>query len=105
MKQEFVMSMICELNYFMGLQVKQTFEGIFISQSKYAKDLVKRFGLDGKSHARTPMRTSVKISANLTGKEVNPTLYRSMIGSLLYLTASRPFFLQCWSMCSISGKS
>jgi hypothetical protein len=99
------MSMICELNYFMGLQVKQTFEGIFISQSKYAKDLVKRFGLDGKSHARTPMRTSVKISANLTGKEVNPTLYRSMIGSLLYLTASRPFFLQCWSMCSISGKS
>jgi hypothetical protein len=57
MKQEFEMSMIGELNYFLGLQVKQTTEGIFISQSKYAKDLVKRFGLDGKSHARTPMST------------------------------------------------
>jgi hypothetical protein len=47
--------MIGELNCFLGLQVKQTSEGIFISQSKYAKDIVKRLGLDGKSHARTPM--------------------------------------------------
>jgi hypothetical protein len=77
------------LNYFLGLQVKQTSEGILISQSKYAKDLVKRFGLDGKSCARTPMSTSVKISTDLTGKQVNPTLYRSMIWSLFYLTASR----------------
>jgi len=90
MKHEFEMSMIGELTYFLGLQVKQTLEGIFISQSKYAKDLVKRFGLDGKSHARTPMSTSVKNSADVTGKQVDPTLYRSMIGSLLYLTASRP---------------
>jgi hypothetical protein len=90
MKQKFEMSMIGELNYFLGLQVKQTSKGIFISQSKYAKDLVKRFGLDGKSHARSPMSTSVKISIDLTGKPVDPTLYRSMIGSLLYLRASRP---------------
>jgi hypothetical protein len=90
MKQDFEMSMIGELNYFLGLQVKQTTEGIFISQSKYAKDLVKRFGLDGKSHARTPMSTSVKISSDLTGKSVDPSFYRSMIGSLLYLIASRP---------------
>jgi hypothetical protein len=82
--------MIRELNYFLCLQVKQTNEGIFISQSKYAKDLVKWFGLDGKSHACTPMRTSVKINADLTGKSVNSTLYTNMIGSLLYLTASRP---------------
>jgi hypothetical protein len=90
MKQEFEMSVIGELNYFLRFQVKQTSEGIFISQSNYAKDLVKRFGLDGKSHARTPMSTSVKISPDLTGKQVGPTLYRSMIGSFLYLTASRP---------------
>jgi hypothetical protein len=90
MKQEFEMSMIGELNYFLGLQVKQTAEGIFISQSKYAKDLVKRFGLDGKSRARTPMRTSVKITSDLAGKLVDPSLYRRMIGSLLYLTASQP---------------
>jgi hypothetical protein len=90
MKREFDMSMIGELNYFLGLQVKQTSERIFISQSKYAKDLVKRFGLDGKSHAYTPMNTSVKISTDLTSKLVDPILYRSMIGSLLYLTANRP---------------
>jgi len=90
MKQEFEMSMIGELNYFLGLQVKQNTEGIFISQSKYTKDLVKWFGLDGKSRARTPMGTSVKISSDLAGKYVDPSLYRSMIGSLLYLTASRP---------------
>jgi hypothetical protein len=70
MKQEFEMSMIGELNYFLGLQVKQTAEGIFISQSKYARDLVKRFGLDGKSHARTPMSTCVKINSDLVGKSV-----------------------------------
>jgi hypothetical protein len=85
MKQEFEMSMIGELTYFL----KQTSEGIFISQAKYAKDLVKRFGLDGKIHARTSMSTSVKINADMTGKQVDPTLYRSIISSLLYLTASR----------------
>jgi len=90
MKQEFKMSIIGELNYFLGFQVKQTAEGIFISQSKYAKDLVKGFGLDGKSRVRTPMSTSVKISSDLAGKPVDPSLYRSMIESLLYLTASRP---------------
>jgi hypothetical protein len=90
MKQEFEMSMIGELNNFLGLQVKQTSEGIFISQSKYAEDLVNRFGLDGKSHAHTSMSTSVKISADLTGKQVDPTLHRSLTGSLLYLTASQP---------------
>lgn len=90
MKQEFEMSMISQLNYFLGLQVKQTAEGIFISQSNYAKDLVKWFGLDGKSHARTPMSTSVKISSDLAGKLVDQSLYRSMIRSLLYLTASLP---------------
>jgi hypothetical protein len=84
------MRMIGELNYFLGLQVKQTAEGIFISQSKYARDLVKRFGLDGKSRARTTMSTSVKINSDLVGKSVDSSLYKSMIGSLLYLTANRP---------------
>lgn len=90
MKQEFEMSMIGDLNYFLGLQVKQSREGIFISQSKYAKDLVKRFGLNGKSHVCIPMSTNVKINADLTGKSVDSTHYRSMIRSLLYLTTSRP---------------
>jgi hypothetical protein len=85
MKQEFEISMIGELNYFIGLQVKQTAEGIFISQSKYAKDLVKWFGLDGKSHTWTPMSTSVKISSDRVGKSVDPSLYMSMIGGVSYI--------------------
>ena len=89
MKREFEMIMVGELNFFLGLQVKQQKDGIFISQEKYAKNLVKRFGLDFKKHTSTPMRSSVKLSLNATGVDVDPTLYRSMIGSLLYLTASR----------------
>ncbi|XP_022883335.1 uncharacterized protein LOC111400129 [Olea europaea var. sylvestris] len=62
LKQEFEMSMVGELSYFLGLQVRQTEDGLFISQSKYTKDLVKRFGLDSKKHTRTPMSTSLKLS-------------------------------------------
>ncbi|XP_022895213.1 uncharacterized protein LOC111409392 [Olea europaea var. sylvestris] len=61
LKQEFEMSMVGELSYFLGPQVRQTEDGLFISQSKYAKDLVKRFGLDSKKHTRTPMSTSLKL--------------------------------------------
>ena len=70
--------------------MKQQKDGIFISQEKYAKNLMKRFSLDSKKHASTPMTSSVKLSFDSSGVEVDPTLYRSIIGSLLYLTASRP---------------
>ena len=89
MKKEFEISMVGELNYFLGLQVKQGEDGIFISQEKYAKNLVKRFGLDSKKHTSTLISSSVKLSRDATGVEVDPTLYQSMIGSLLYLIASR----------------
>ncbi|XP_050258879.1 uncharacterized mitochondrial protein AtMg00810-like [Quercus robur] len=90
MKKEFVMSMVGELNYFLGLQVKQQKDGIFISQEKYAKNLIKRFSLESKKHASTSMSSSVKLGFDLASVEVDLTLYRSMIGSLLYLTMSRP---------------
>ena len=70
--------------------MKQQKDGIFISQEKYAKNLVKRFGLDSKKHTSTPMSSSAKLSLDAAGVEVDLTLYRSMIGSLLYLIASRP---------------
>ncbi|XP_030964210.1 secreted RxLR effector protein 161-like [Quercus lobata] len=89
MKREFKMSIVGDLNYFLGLQVKQQEHGIFISQEKYAKNLVKRFDLDSKKHTSTPMSSSAKLSHDAAGVEVDPTLYRSMIGSFLYLTASR----------------
>ena len=63
---------------------------IFISQSKYARDLVKKFSLKNAKHARTPMSTSLKLSKDASRKYVDQTLYRSIIGSLLYLIASGP---------------
>ena len=79
-----------ELTYFLGLQVKQSDEGIFISQSKYARNLVKKFDLQSSKHIKTPMGTKDKLSKVENGVFVDPTLYRSMIRSLLYLTASKP---------------
>ena len=65
-------------------------DGIFISQSKYAKNIVKKFGLEKSSHKRTPAATHVKLTKDELGEFVDQSLYRSIIGSLLYLTASRP---------------
>ena len=90
MQSEFEMSMIGELSFFLGFQIKQFEGGIFLSQSKYAKELVKKFGLESGKPKRTPASTTVKLSKDDDGEAVDTKLYRSMIGSLLYLTASRP---------------
>ena len=82
--------MIRELTHFHGLQIRQQDSGIFLSQSKYAKNLVKNFGLEFTSSVRIPMSPNVKLTMDLLGKSVDPSLYRSMIGSLFYLTASKP---------------
>ena len=90
MQSEFEMSLVGELTYFLGLQVKQMEDSIFLSQSKYAKNIVKKFGMENASHKRTPAPTHLKLSKDEAGTSVDQSLYRSMIGSLLYLTASRP---------------
>ena len=89
MQTEFEISMIGELTHFLGLQIHQQELGIFLSQSKYAKNLVKKFGLESASSVRTSMNPNVKLIVDLLGKSVDSSLYRSMIGSLLYLTPSR----------------
>ncbi|KAK2994165.1 hypothetical protein RJ640_016671 [Escallonia rubra] len=89
-KQEFEMSMMGELTFFLGLQIKQSKEGIFISQSKYTRELLKRFGMDNAKPRGTPISPSVNLVKDENGKDVDNKLYRGMIGSLLYLTASRP---------------
>ena len=76
--------MIGELSHFLRLQIRQQDSGIFLSQSKYVKNLVKKFGLESASSVRTPMSPNVKLTVDLLGKSVNPSLYRSMIGSLSY---------------------
>ena len=65
-------------------------DGIFISQSKYANNLVKKYGLETSKCMKTPMGTNDKLSKDENGGSIDPTLFRSMIGSLLYLTTSRP---------------
>ena len=82
--------MVGELTYFLGLQVRQEKHGMFITQAKYAKNLIKKFGLDTSRSVKTPCPTHIKLTKDETGVPVDPSLYRSMIGSLLYLTASRP---------------
>ena len=90
MKAMFEMCMVGELIYFLGLQIRQMDSGIYINQAKYARNLIKRFGLDNAAHARTPMAKNAKLTNDPSGESVDVTLYRSMIGCLLYLTASRP---------------
>ena len=80
--------MVGELTYFLGLQVKQTDKGIYINQAKYARNIVKRFALENAAYARTPMATNTKLGIDPSGQPVDITLYRSMIGCLLYLIAS-----------------
>ena len=89
MQAEFKMSIIGELTHFPRLQIRQQDLGIFLSQSKYVKNLVKKFGLESASFVRTPISPNVKLTIDLLGKSVNPSLYRSMIGSLLYFTTSK----------------
>jgi len=100
MQFEFEMSLVGELTYFLGLQVKQMEDTIFISLSKYAKNIVKKFGLDNASHKRTAVATHLKLSKDENGVVVDQSLYRSMIGSLLYHTASRPDITFVVGMCA-----
>ncbi|KAL6506198.1 hypothetical protein OROGR_024379 [Orobanche gracilis] len=73
-----------------NLDVKQLPTGIFINQEKYSKELLNKFGMSTSKSSSTPMSTSMQISADEAGKPVDQSLYRKLIGSLLYLTASRP---------------
>ena len=100
MREEFEMSMVSKLKFFLGLQVKQSNGGIFISQSKNAKNLVKRFGLEKAKHFKTPMSTTLKLSKDEKEVSVDPTLYKSMIGNLLYLTANHPDICYNVSVCA-----
>ena len=89
MLAKFEMSMIGELTHFLGLQIRQQESSIFLSQSKFDKNLVKKFGLESTYPVRNPMSPNVKLTVDLFEKGIDSSLYRSMIGSLLYLTTSR----------------
>ncbi|GJR97171.1 putative ribonuclease H-like domain-containing protein [Tanacetum coccineum] len=90
MHKKFQMSSMGELTFFLGLQVKQKEDGIFISQDKYVTEILKKFGFTDVKTASTPMETQKLLLKDEDGEEVDVHLYRSMIGSLMYLTSSRP---------------
>jgi hypothetical protein len=90
MSKEFEMSMMGELQFFLGLQIKQVKEGTFVHQARYMKDILKKFKMDDLKPLSTPMSTTTVLDADEDGKPVDQKEYRSMIGSLLYLTATRP---------------
>jgi hypothetical protein len=100
MSKEFEISMIGELTLFLGSQVKQKKEGNFLSQEKYTKDLLKRFEMEDCKPIKTPMPTNVHLDLNEGGKPVDQILYRSMIGCLMYLTASKPDKMFSMCMCA-----
>jgi len=89
MKSEFEMSMFGEINLFLGLQITQTKKGIFISQTKYVKELLKKFGMEDSKLMSTPMSTKCKLSKDGDSPKADQKKYRSMIGGLLYLTQTR----------------
>ena len=83
MTNEFEMSLMRELTYFLGLQVKQSKDGIFVHQSKYLREMLKKFGMQNAKAIGTQMSTSTKLDKDDQGKNVDEKLYRSMIGYLL----------------------
>ncbi|GKD51952.1 retrovirus-related pol polyprotein from transposon TNT 1-94 [Tanacetum coccineum] len=100
MHDEFEMSMMGELNFFLGLQIKQLDDGIFFNQSKYIKEMLKKFGLEDSKPIKTPISTETKLTRDEEGESVDNTKYRGMIGSLLYLMASRPDIMFSVCLCA-----
>ncbi|GKA99043.1 retrovirus-related pol polyprotein from transposon TNT 1-94 [Tanacetum coccineum] len=99
MKDNFEMSMISEMKFFLGLQVHQSPRGIFICQSEYTIDLLKKHGMEKCNTISTPIDTT-KLDADLQGTQVDQTKYHSMIGGLMYLTASRPYIAFATFVCA-----
>jgi len=100
MQKEFEMSIMGELNFFLGLQFKQMKYGTFLCQTKYYTEIIKKFGMEKCKEASTPMATPTYLDLDEKGKLVDGSSYRGMIGSLLYLTAIRPYIMLSVYLCA-----
>jgi hypothetical protein len=89
LENEFQMSMMGELTFFLDIQVKQTKEGTFVHQVKYRNDLIKKFAMLDAKPVSTPMSMMTALDLDEDGEKVDQREHRSMIDSLLYLTATR----------------
>ncbi|KAK2965409.1 hypothetical protein RJ640_001486 [Escallonia rubra] len=93
MAQEFEMTDIGLISFYLGIEVKQRDDGIFISQEGYAKEILKKFKMDDANPVSTPVECGVKLSKKYVGEKVDPTFFKSLVGSLRYLTCTRPDIL------------
>jgi hypothetical protein len=100
MIDRFEMSMMEELKFFLGFQINQLEYGTFISQTKYTHDLLKKFGMDKAKPIKTSMGTNGHLDLDMGSKSVDQKVYRFMIGSLLYLCASRPDIMLSVCVCA-----
>ncbi|KAL4385296.1 hypothetical protein GQ457_15G029610 [Hibiscus cannabinus] len=90
MQKEFEMSDLGLMSYFLGMEINQSKAGIFISQNKYALDVLKKFKLESCKGVDSPLPSNLKLSKNDGEKLYDPSIFRSIVGSLLYMTATRP---------------
>nr|GFB55272.1 uncharacterized mitochondrial protein AtMg00810-like [Tanacetum cinerariifolium] len=100
MSSKFQMSMMGQMSFFLSLQVSQSSGGIFINQSKFALEILKNFGMDSCDLVDTPMVDRLKLDEDLLEIPVDQTRFRSMVGSLMYLAASRPDLVFAVCMCA-----
>ncbi|KAD2805483.1 hypothetical protein E3N88_38860 [Mikania micrantha] len=100
MIDKFEMSAMSDIKFFLGLQIDQTDNGIFIHQTKYIQDVLKRFSMPDSKPISTPIQPNHGIEPDIKGEIIDPTLYREIIGSLMYLTASRPDIVFATSICA-----
>nr|GEZ95621.1 uncharacterized mitochondrial protein AtMg00810-like [Tanacetum cinerariifolium] len=94
------MSMMGEMTFFLGLQVNQSPCGIFINQSKYVLEILKKYGIETCDPVGTPIEIKDKLDLDQNGTPIDATKYRSMIGALMYLTSSRPDIVHATCLCA-----
>jgi hypothetical protein len=100
MMDRFEMFIMGILTFFIGFQIKQVKEGTFISQMKYTRDILKKFGMVKAKSIKTPMGTNSHLNLDLGGTLVDQKVYRCMIRSLLYICASSPNIMLSVCMCT-----
>ncbi|GJW88117.1 retrovirus-related pol polyprotein from transposon TNT 1-94 [Tanacetum coccineum] len=100
MHSRFEMSLMGEMKFFLGLQIHQSPKGIFINQAKYALEILKKHNMENCHSIGTPLATKPKLDVDLSGEPVDQSDYRSKIGSLMYLTSSRPDLVQAVCYCA-----
>nr|GEZ74191.1 retrovirus-related Pol polyprotein from transposon TNT 1-94 [Tanacetum cinerariifolium] len=100
MKSRFEMSMIGEMTFFLGLQVNQSPCGIFLNQSNYVLEILKKYGMESYDSVGTPMEIKDKLDLDQNGTPVDAMKYRSIIGALMYLTSSRPDIVHATCLCA-----